>query len=95
MAAIVDPSKDVSPLYQATQIVTGSGRVYHGLVVYESPDGTLLTTGPDTTIRIAGDEIVSMRKSRLSLMPTGLIANAGDGEIADLVAYLQTLRGRK
>jgi putative membrane-bound dehydrogenase-like protein len=95
IAAIVDPSKDVSPLYQATQIVTGSGRIYHGLVVYESPDGTLLTTGPDTTIRIAGDEIVSMAKSRLSLMPTGLLDKADDQEIADLVAYLQTLKGKR
>jgi putative heme-binding domain-containing protein len=95
LTAVVDPSKDVSPLYQATQIVTGSGRIYHGLVVYESPDGTLLTTGPDTTIRIAGDEIVSMAKSRLSLMPTGLLDKAGDAELADLVAYLQTLRGKR
>jgi putative membrane-bound dehydrogenase-like protein len=90
-AAIVDPSRDVAPLYQATQIVTGSGRVYHGLVVYESPDGTLLTTGPDTTIRIAGDEIVSMGKSRTSLMPSGLLANASDQELVDLYAYLQSL----
>lgn len=95
VAAIVDPSKDVSPLYQATQIITGSGRIYHGLVVYESPDGTLLTTGSDTTIRIAGDEIVSMAKSRLSLMPTGLLDQADDRELADLVAYLQTLRGKR
>jgi putative heme-binding domain-containing protein len=95
VAAIVDPSKDVSPLYQATQIVTGAGRIYHGLVVYESPDGTLLTTGPDTTIRIAGDEIVSMAKSRLSLMPTGLLDKADDAEVADLVAYLQTLKGKR
>lgn len=95
LAAIVDPSKDVSPLYQATQIVTGSGRIYHGLVVYESPDGTLLTTGPDTTIRIAGDEIVSMAKSRLSLMPTGLLDKADDQELADLAAFMQTLKGKR
>jgi putative heme-binding domain-containing protein len=94
-AAILDPSKEVAPLYQATQIVTGSGKIYHGLVVYESPDGTLLTTGPDTTIRISGDEILSMRKSRLSIMPTGLLANATDAELADLYAYLHTLRGKK
>ncbi len=92
--AIVDPSKDVAPLYQATQIATGSGKVYFGLVVYESPDGTLLTTGPETTIRIAGDEITLMRKSRLSLMPTGLLEMAEDAELADLYAYLQTLKGK-
>jgi putative membrane-bound dehydrogenase-like protein len=94
-AAILEPSKEVAPLYQATQIITGAGKIYHGLVVYESPDGTLLTTGPDTTIRIAGDEIVALRKSRLSIMPSGLLANADDQEVADLYAYLQTLRSKK
>jgi putative membrane-bound dehydrogenase-like protein len=92
LAAIVDPNKDVAPLYQTTQVVTGSGRSHTGLVVYESPDGTLLQTGPDTTIRIAGDEIVAMRKSRVSLMPEGLLREATDQDLADLFAHLQTLR---
>jgi putative membrane-bound dehydrogenase-like protein len=95
LAAIVDPNKDVAPLYQTTQIVTGSGRSYTGLVVYESPDGTLLQTGPDTTVRIAGDEIVALRKSRISLMPEGLLREATDQELADLFAHLQTLRGNR
>ncbi len=91
MSAIIDPSRDVSPLYQTTQIVTGGGKVYQGLVVYESPEGTLLQTTPDTTIRIAGEEILAMRKSRQSLMPTGLLNGATDAELADLLAYLKTL----
>lgn len=94
-AAIIEPSKEVAPLFQATQIETATGRVYHGIVVYESPDGTLLTTGPDSTIRIAGDEITSLHKSRLSIMPTGLLNNADDRELADLSAYLATLKGKK
>jgi putative heme-binding domain-containing protein len=90
----VDPSKDVSPLYQTTQVVTGSGRVVTGLIVYESPDSTLVQTAPDTTVRIAGDEIVAMRKSRVSLMPSGLLNDVTDQELADLFGYLQTLKGR-
>lgn len=92
--AIIDPSKDVAPLYQTTQILTGSGKVYHGFVVYESPEGTLLQTGPDTTIRVAGEEILMMRKSRQSLMPVGLLDGATDGDLADLFAYMKTLRPR-
>jgi hypothetical protein len=33
-----------------------------------------------------------MRPSRLSLMPAGLLQGAADQEIADLVAYLKTLK---
>jgi hypothetical protein len=49
-AAILDPSKDVAPLYQTTQVVTRSGRMVHGLVVYESPDSTMIQTDPETTV---------------------------------------------
>jgi putative membrane-bound dehydrogenase-like protein len=92
LTAIVDPGKDVSPLYQTTQVVTGSGRVVTGLIVYESPDSTLVQTGPDNTVRVAGDAIVAMRKSRVSLMPAGLLNDATDQELADLLAYLKTIK---
>jgi putative heme-binding domain-containing protein len=92
LAAIVDPSKDVSPLYQTTQVVTGSGKVVTGLIIYESPDATLVQTDPDNTVRVAGDEIVAMRKSRISLMPAGLLNDLADQEISDLLEYLKTLK---
>jgi putative heme-binding domain-containing protein len=95
LAAIVDPNKDVSPLYQTTQVITGSGRTISGQIVYESPDATLVQTSPDVTVRVAGDEIVAMRKSRLSLMPTGLLNDVTDAELADLFAHLKTLRGKR
>lgn len=93
--AILDPSKDVAPLYQTTQVVTRSGRTVHGLVVYESPDSTMIQTDPETTVRIAGDEIQLLKKSRQSLMPTGLLNGAASEELADLYAYLRTLTGKR
>lgn len=94
-AAILDPSKDVAPLYQTTQVITRSGRMVNGLVVYESPDSTLIQTDPETTVRIAGDEIQLLKKSRQSLMPTGLLNGAEADELADLYAYLRTLTGKR
>ena len=93
--AILDPHKEVSPLYQTTQVATKSGRVVSGLVVYESPDSTLLQTSPDVTTRIIGDEILSMKKSKLSLMPSGLLNDVSDQELADLYAHLKSLRGKE
>ena len=68
--AILDPNLEVSPTHMTTLIATKSGQVYHGLVVYESPESTLLQTGPDTTVRITSTEATSMRPSSQSLMPT-------------------------
>ena len=92
-AAIVDPSRNVAPLYHTTIITTRDGRVFQGLIVYESPDGTLLQTGPDTTVRITGDELASQRGGEQSLMPTGLLAGLTDQQLADLDAYLRSLSG--
>lgn len=93
--SILDPHKEVAPPYQTTQIATSAGKVYSGLIVYESPDGTLVQTTPDTTLRIAGDEILSMKKGRVSLMPSGLLNDASDQDLADLYAYLRTLKNTK
>ncbi len=93
-AAIVDPNKEVSPTFQTTRVVTTSGQVYYGLLVYESPEATLLQTAPDTTVRIIGAERSDMQPVRQSLMPTGLLGGTSDQELADLYAYLKTL-GKK
>jgi putative heme-binding domain-containing protein len=91
-AEIVDPSRAVSPTYRTTAISTRDGHLHHGLVIYESPDGTLLQTAPDTLMRVTGDELLSMAPSDRSLMPDGLLQGLGDQEIADLYAYLRTLK---
>lgn len=90
--AIIDPSKDVAPLYQTVSVVTHDGQTYHGLAVYESSQAVLLQTSADTTLRISGDQIFAMRPSRQSLMPVGLLNDLTDQDLADLYAYLQTLR---
>jgi putative membrane-bound dehydrogenase-like protein len=93
-AAIVDPSRDVSPAYQTTAVTTRSGQAYNGVLVYDSADGLLLQTGPDTTVRITGDDIATQQASRQSLMPTGLLDRASDQDLADLYAYLKTLSAK-
>ncbi|HEV7280946.1 MAG TPA: PVC-type heme-binding CxxCH protein [Pirellulaceae bacterium] len=92
LVAIVDPSREVSPTYQTTRLLTRSGKSYVGMVVYESPEGTLLQTDAETTIRIAGEELAAFDKVRQSLMPTGLLRDVSSQEVADLLAYLGTLK---
>lgn len=89
--AIFDPNLEVAPAYQTTLVATRAGQVYHGLVVYESPETTLLQTGPDTTVRVMNIETSSMRKSGQSLMPVGLLDPLSDQDLSDLYAFLRTL----
>lgn len=97
--AIVDPHREVAPPYRLTLVMTREGRVYQGLVVYESPESTLLQTGAGSTVRILGDDLAVRRLVTQSLMPRGLLDEASDQDVADLFAYLATLEtepgGRK
>mgnify|MGYP005818983881 CR=1 FL=1 len=88
---IADPNRNVAPQFHTTRLITRDGKVYQGVLIYESPEGTLIQTAADITQRISGEEIVRTTKTTQSLMPTGLLSGLADGEIADLVAYLKTL----
>jgi putative heme-binding domain-containing protein len=91
LTAILQPSKDVSPRYRPTRVVTTDDKAYTGILVYEATDGVILQTGADTSVRLAGAVIASMKAVEVSLMPTGLIDKLTDTEIADLLAYLATV----
>jgi putative heme-binding domain-containing protein len=91
LTAILQPSKDVSPRYRPTRVVTTDDKAYTGIIIYEATDGVILQTGADSTVRIAGANIASSKQVEVSLMPTGLIDKLTGAEIADLLAYLATL----
>ena len=90
--AILDPSRDISPTYLPKLVTTKSGGSYTGFMVYDSPTAKLVQTGPDTTVRLLGDEVTGVVDTRVSLMPTGLLAGLKDSELADFYAFLKTLR---
>jgi putative heme-binding domain-containing protein len=90
--AILEPSRDISPAWQGKQFRVRNGATYIGVPVYESPTATLIQVGADATIRLTGDEILSVESSRISLMPPGLLNGLEDGEIADFYAFMKTLK---
>lgn len=89
--AVLQPSRDVSPRYQTTQIVTSRGKSYVGMAVYQSIDGVTLRTGTNQTIRIEAADIEQRRQLNTSLMPVGLLKGLKPQELADLYAYVRGL----
>ncbi len=90
--AIIDPSKDISPAYRPTTIITKSGKTYNGMLIYDSPALTLLQTTPDTTVRISREDLQVSQPSTISFMPAGLLDDLTDGDLRDLYAYMKGLR---
>jgi putative heme-binding domain-containing protein len=89
--AIFDPSRDVSDRYRAVRILTVDGDVFTGLVVYSAADGTTITTATGQVIRVNKEDLEELAYSSESIMPSGLLDDNDDQEIANLMAYLSTL----
>jgi putative membrane-bound dehydrogenase-like protein len=87
--AIVLPNRDVSPRYQTTTVVTTEGKIYSGLVVYDTVDGVVLRNATNQTIRVEAEEIETRKTVSTSLMPTGLLKDLAPQDLADLYAYLR------
>lgn len=90
--AILRPSKDVADRYRATLIESKDGKVYEGLVIYEAIDSVILRTREGETIRLLGGDIAEKRQLDVSPMPAGLLEPLSDVEIADLYAFLRTMK---
>ena len=91
LTAIVNPDAQVSDRYRTTLFETVDGQLVSGSIVYENVDGVTIREPNGQTVRLNRDQIEAKRRSQKSLMPMGLLEQASDQEVADLVAYLKTL----
>ncbi|HBE72344.1 MAG TPA: hypothetical protein DDW52_29770, partial [Planctomycetaceae bacterium] len=88
--SLIEPSKVVSPEYQALQILTSEGEALSGLLLHRDANQVKLRT-PDTlqTLTFETNEIEAIKTSSTSLMPTGLITSlANRQQVADLMRYV-------
>jgi putative membrane-bound dehydrogenase-like protein len=89
--SIARPDRDVAPAYRATVFQTKDGRVFTGVVAFESADGYIVQTGATETVRLAEEEIEAHWSGTGSLMPSGLLDGLAPRDVADLYAHLRTL----
>lgn len=89
--AIVSPDEVVPERYRTVTIVTRDGRVFQGVVVYDSVAGLVLQTPEGDTVHIRGEDIEQRVRGSASIMPQGLLDGLSDQDLADLYAYLRTL----
>lgn len=89
---VLDPNKEVNPMYLSYNILTSDDRTLTGMLESETSDSVTLTRGGGFRDTVSRSEIVEMRSSRNSLMPEGLENQLDKQAMADLLAYL--LRSR-
>ena len=92
IVSMVEPSKEVSDQYGATQFLTDDGRVVIGRVVNMSGTKLRVMTNmldPSSLSEVNREAIEATRPAKASMMPSGLLDTFNAEEIADLIAYLR------
>jgi putative membrane-bound dehydrogenase-like protein len=90
LESVVFPSASFARGYEPYTIVTRDGQIHAGIIARETPEAVYLNT-PDEE-RIFRSRIEAIRPGRLSTMPQGLDAQMSAQELADLIAFLASLR---
>jgi putative heme-binding domain-containing protein len=93
LVSVVFPSVNFVRGYEPYVVTTRSGKVHPaGLLKRQTADALYLVTGDRAEIRIPRADVESVEASKVSIMPQGLDARLSWGKLADLLAYLQSLR---
>jgi len=90
--ALVKPEADVPISYRAIRVITKSGQTIVGIRLNEDDLSVQVRDTSDNLRSILKDNIKEIRRDQPSLMPAygSVLSNK---ELADLVAYLSSLRG--
>jgi putative heme-binding domain-containing protein len=92
LVAIVDPNREAQPNYISYTLVTHQGTVHTGIIVAESAAGVTLRRADAREDRVLRSEIEELASTGKSLMPEGLEKDITAAEMADLIAFIKSLR---
>lgn len=89
---VLNPSGAIGDTYVPVVVSLADGRVLTGLLADESPERIVLKTAAGERIAVPTTEIEERRPQNQSIMPENLAQSFSAQEIADLIAFLSTLK---
>ena len=92
LESIVFPSASIVRGYEPYVITTRDGRQHTGIIAGETAEVIQLIAADRTETRLARTSVETIQPSRVSIMPQGLDAQLSREEMADSIAFLQSLR---
>ena len=92
--AIMNPSAGIAPEYYVYILDTVQQGMVIGVIAEDTPEQVLVRNEYGDEIRLNPDEIVSRRKSDLSMMPDDLVNSMTEQDLVNLLEYLATLQDR-
>jgi putative heme-binding domain-containing protein len=92
MEAVIYPSASFVRSYEPMTIRTKDGEEYSGVLRQEGADSIVIISGANASQRFAMSDVAEMRPGTLSIMPEGIDQQLNQQELADLVAFLKSLK---
>ncbi|MGQ0635626.1 MAG: PQQ-dependent sugar dehydrogenase [Planctomycetaceae bacterium] len=89
---ILDPSRTIEPKYATWLVETTSGRVISGLLVRKDGNEIVVKDAQNKEHRFATSEVEGTYQQQKSMMPDLLIKDFTAQQVADLLAYLESLK---
>ena len=89
---ILDPNREVKPQYLSYLLVTDTGRSITGMITAETANSITLRRVDGTSETVSRSNIEELRSSGMSFMPEGLEKRIDVRGMADLLAYLNSVR---
>lgn len=90
--SILFPSVSLVHEYETWTVLTTDGRIVNSVIQQDTPHELAFSAGPEKAVRIPRTAIAEMTRRRTSIMPNRLDKTLTEQQLADLVAYLKSLR---
>jgi putative membrane-bound dehydrogenase-like protein len=89
---ILDPNREVKPQFLSYLLLTDAGRMVTGMITAETPNSITIRRADGTTETVLRIHIEELRNTGLSFMPEGLEKLVAVPAMADLLAYLNSIK---
>ncbi len=92
MLNILDPNREVKPKYLTYVLITEDGRSLTGMIQNESINSITLRRSDNSTVVVLRKDIEELQSTGFSFMPEGLEKQLSVEAMADLLAYLNSIK---
>ena len=92
LETILEPSKKIEPKYLLYLVETTAGQIHTGLLVSTTDDEVVLKSAENKLIRLKRTDVELLVPQQKSMMPDLLLRDMTAAQVADLTAFLSSLK---
>ncbi len=93
LEAILFPNSTIVNSFESYEVITQDGNIYKGILLRSTLEGIELGFDAATKVKIKRSDIVKLKSLDHSIMPEGYDRILSRQNLADLIAYLGSLKG--